>query len=53
MVRTKQGTQGLEWTWCAGVGQNGADHIVRRKQGTQVSELTWCPGVHRKEADPM
>ena len=29
MVKTKEGTHGLKWTWCAGVSRNGAGHLVR------------------------
>ena len=29
MVRTKKGTHGSEWTWCAGVRQNEAGHMVK------------------------
>ena len=50
MVRTKQGTQGQEWTWHTGVSQNEADHIVRTKKATHGYESTWCAGVSRNGA---
>ena len=53
MVRTKKGTHGLEWTWCAGVSQNGADHMVRTKKGTHGLEWTWCAGVSRNGVGHM
>ena len=53
MVRAKKGTHGSESTWCAWVGQNGADPMVRAKKGTHGSEWTWCDGVSQNGTDLM
>ena len=35
---------------CAGVSQNGGDHMVRTEQGTHGSEWTWCAEVSQNGA---
>ena len=46
-------THGLEWTWSAGVSQNGTDHMVRTQKVTHGSEWTLCAGVSQNGADYM
>ena len=42
MVRTQKGTHGSEWTWCAGVSQNEAGHMVRTEHPATTDDKTTC-----------